>query len=74
MHGITLAKAPLATPLTLTDVPPQYLAQLSRLGLRPGSVITVLRRCTGGGRIVSVAGSRIALGRAVLQHLAAETA
>lgn len=74
MHGITLANAPLATPLTLTDIPPQYLKQLSRLGLRRGSVFTVLRRCTGGGRIVSVAGSRIALGRAVLHQVSAEAA
>ena len=74
MHCITLANAPLATPLTLTDGPPQYLAQLGRLGLRPGAVFTVLRRCTGGGRIVSVAGARVALGRAVLQHVVAEAA
>ncbi|NMD46722.1 MAG: ferrous iron transport protein A [Propionibacterium sp.] len=74
MDVITLAEAPLATPLTLSAVPHEHAWRLSRLGLRPGTAFTVLRASTGGGRIVSVAGSRVALGAALLGGLRAEVA
>lgn len=74
MSAFTLADAPLATPLTLAEVPSAHARHLSRLGLRPGAAFSVLRRSTGGGRIVSVAGSRVALGRALLRGVRVEAA
>ncbi|MFT3862258.1 FeoA domain-containing protein [Micropruina sp.] len=72
MRTVTLANAPLATPLTLCAVPTELRHQLSRLGLRPGAGFAVVRRSTGGGRIVSVSGARVAIGRPVLARLEAE--
>lgn len=74
MNVITLAEAPLAASLTLLTVPDVHARQLSRLGLRPGAALTVLRRSTGGGRVVAVAGARVALGSALLAGLRAEVA
>ncbi|MFT4296428.1 MAG: ferrous iron transport protein A [Micropruina sp.] len=74
MDVITLAEAPVATPLTLSAVPDEHAWRLSRLGLRPGTAFSVIRASAGGGRIVSVAGSRVALGSALLRGLLAEVA
>lgn len=74
MDAITVAEAPLATPLTLSEVPDEHAWRLSRLGLRPGTGFSILRRSTGGGRIVAVDGSRVALGAALLRGLRAEVA
>ena len=72
MTTLTLADAPLATPLTLSELPDRHALPLSRQGLRPGAVFTVVRRSTGGGRVVSVAGARVALGRSLLRGIRAE--
>jgi ferrous iron transport protein A len=42
---------------------------LSTLGLRCGAKIEAIQKTAGGGRIVSVAGSRIAMDRSVLEQL-----
>ncbi len=72
MTALTLAEAPLATTLTLSVVPQGQARHLSRLGLRPGAALQVIRRSTGGGRIVSVAGARVALGRGLLAGMQVE--
>lgn len=74
MDVISLAEAPLATPLTLAGVPAEHAWRLSRLGLRPGAAFSVVRSSAGGGRIVAVAGSRVALGAALLAGVRAEVA
>ena len=71
MDDLTLAEAPLDTPLTVHSVPEEHSRHLSRLGLRRGAAFTVLRRSTGGGRIVAVDGARVALGAAMLGGLRA---
>ena len=72
----TLADAPLGTPLTLVEAgaPPEVCRRLAALGLRLGAHLSVLHATAGGGRVVVVAGSRIALGRSVLRQLYAEAA
>ena len=45
---------------------------LGRHGIRRGATVTVVQRTTGGGRVVSVAGSRIALGPDVTNGLLVE--
>ncbi len=43
--------------------------RLAQLGLRVGAELTVVRATAGGGRIVAVAGARIALDRDTAQDL-----
>ena len=71
---MTLADAPLGMSLTLmrADGNPELCRRLAALGLRRGAQLSVLHRTAGGGRVVNVAGSRIALDRAMLRRLHAE--
>lgn len=68
---ITLDRAPLHTPLTLTasQVEPTLARRLAALGLRRGVALAAVGRTTGGGRVVQVAGARIALDRSVMRSL-----
>lgn len=68
---IPLVGAPLGTHLTVVGTPPPgpVAQRLARTGIRAGATITVLSRTAGGGRVVSVAGSRLALGDAVLRQI-----
>ena len=74
--GIDLASAPLRTNLTLlaSDAPESHRQRLSSLGLRVGTRFSLLQKTAGGGRVLLVAGSRIALGAGLLQQLRAEVA
>ena len=74
--GIDLASAPLNTNLTLleSDAPESHRQRLSSLGLRVGTRFSLSQRTAGGGRVVLVAGSRIALGARLLKQLRAEIA
>lgn len=47
--------------LGVPDLDPEQRMRLAELGLRPGETVTLALRGVGGARIVSVAGSRIAL-------------
>lgn len=69
-----LDRAPLGTPLVLTrlGVAPQIRHSLARLGLRRGAPVTVVQRIAGGGRILGVAGARIAVEAKVLAAIDAE--
>lgn len=72
--GIDLSAAPLHTELTLveSDAPDSSRQRLSSLGLRVGTRFSLLQKTAGGGRVVLVGGSRIALGSQLLTHLRAE--
>ena len=72
--AVRLDVAPLHTPLTLveSEVPDAVHRRLVALGLRRGVQLSVVHRLAGGGRIVSVGGSRLALGRPVLRLLLGE--
>ncbi|MDA8439452.1 MAG: FeoA family protein [Propionibacterium sp.] len=67
----SLLQAPVRTPLTVrrADGSPEFRRRLAALGVRRGARVHVVHRTTGGGRIVSVAGARIALGRDVLERI-----
>ncbi|HET9128395.1 MAG TPA: FeoA family protein [Propionibacteriaceae bacterium] len=71
-----LGEAPVRTPLTLrrSDGTPDFRRRLATLGLRRGAEVIVVHRTVGGGRIVAVAGARIALDRGVLARLFVEPA
>lgn len=68
---LTLAAAPVGTPFTLasTDVERPQARRLATMGMRVGAPLRVLGKTAGGGRIVDVAGSRIALDRGVAAQL-----
>lgn len=46
--------------------------RLGELGVRPGAVVQCAHGTAGGGRVIEVGGARLALGRSVLQSVAAE--
>lgn len=71
MHRRTASDAPLREPLTVASVAAETraLRRLAELGIRPGATVEVLRRIAGGGRIVSVAGSRVALDAATARTI-----
>ena len=74
--GMDLASAPLGTPLTLVaiDGALENRRSLATLGLREGASFRLLTRTIGGGRIVLVGGSRIALSRELVRRLRAVAA
>jgi ferrous iron transport protein A len=72
----TLDRSPLGTTLTLvaTGVSEDVARRLAELGLRVGAVFSCTQRTAGGGRIIAVDGSRIALGRELLRAVEVEPA
>ncbi len=42
---------------------PAVRRRLAEMGIRPGATVRVMYRTTGGGRVVSVGGARVALDR-----------
>lgn len=69
--GMDLGSAPLGEPLTLLRVEDPLHGRLVTLGLREGVAFRLLTRTVGGGRILLVGGSRIALGRDLVRRLRA---
>jgi ferrous iron transport protein A len=67
----SLARAPIGIELRVIGAvgPTALTRRLSELGLRVGSHVRCVQKTAGGGRIVDVAGSRIALGRDVLDSV-----
>lgn len=72
----TLDRVPLGMPVRVaaSESPADLTRRLAELGVRPGAVVRCLHRTAGGGRVVDVAGARIALGRSVLRAVSAEPA
>ena len=67
----SLARAPIGIELRVIGAvgPTALTRRLSELGLRVGSHVRCVQKTSGGGRIIDVAGSRIALGRDVLDSV-----
>lgn len=55
--------------LGMPQLPAARARRLAELGLRSGARVTVLHRTAGGGRLVAVGHTRIALDRATLAEL-----
>lgn len=70
-HVLPLGGAPLHSPLVLADLALDGKSQrrLVSMGLRAGARLSVLQRLAGGGRVVNVAGARVALGKGVVNGL-----
>ncbi len=54
------------------DGSPALVRRLAELGIRRSAVVTPIHRTAGGGGVVDVAGSRIALAVSVLRSIHAE--
>ena len=67
----TLYEAPLATPVTLgePECPSALRLRLAELGLRRGERVRVRQHTPGGGRVIEVAGTRLALDRTTCRQL-----
>lgn len=72
----SLDRAPMGRPLTLmrAEGSPDLCRRLAALGLRRGAQVQLVHRTAGGGRVVGVAGSRIALDSTMLTKLFVEVA
>lgn len=70
----TLDRVPLEAPVLIvgSTLGAAIVRRLAELGVRRGATVTCLRRTPGGGRVLDVAGARIALGHAVLTGLEAD--
>ncbi|WP_432558423.1 FeoA family protein [Granulicoccus sp. GXG6511] len=68
---LNLATAPQRVRLAVLEVrtEPLLAKRLGALGLRPGAPIEVLHGVSGGGRVISVAGSRLVLDRTILRAI-----
>lgn len=72
---MTLETVPVGTTAvvaTLHSSPARRL-RWAELGLRPGARVTVRARTAGGGRILGIGLSRVAVDRAVLRAIHVET-
>jgi Fe2+ transport system protein FeoA len=58
---VTLDEVPGDATVTLVEGTPTIQRRLAEMGVRVGSHIAVLYRTTGGGRVLSVDGARIAI-------------
>jgi ferrous iron transport protein A len=70
-----LDEAQLGEPATVagTDVDDRLRRRLAELGVRPGEQVVPLHRTSGGGRVLGVGATRLALSRSVLRRVRVET-
>jgi ferrous iron transport protein A len=72
---VTLNQVPVGTSARLVDVSDHPGSRrLAELGLRPGAQVHVMRRTSGGGRLVGLGPSRMALDSATATALQVELA
>jgi Fe2+ transport system protein FeoA len=71
VNGVTLDDAPLGERalVACADVEGALGRQLADLGLRSGEPLTPLHRTPGGGPVLAVGDTRLALARSVLRRI-----
>ena len=70
---MTLNKVPVGTTVRLSNTSADPSSRrLAELGLRPGADIHVMRRTSGGGRLLGLGHSRMAVDRVTLRSLHVE--
>jgi ferrous iron transport protein A len=70
--GLAGARPGVPVRLTAVRLEPADRLRLAELGLRPGAVVTVLRRMAGGARLIALGTSRIAVDPRTARALAVE--
>jgi len=68
------APADACTTVVSDDAPAPLARRLAELGVRTGQQVTPLHRTAGGGRLVAVGDTRVALARSVLAGIEVEPA
>lgn len=68
----TLARTSGSATVTSVDADPAVRRRLAEMGIRPGAALRVLYRTTGGGRVVSVGGARVAIDSQLAQAVTLE--
>ncbi|MCA0330597.1 MAG: ferrous iron transport protein A [Actinobacteria bacterium] len=68
---MTLDQAPVGAVATIgpIDAAPAMLRRLAELGVRTGEAVTPLHATAGGGRLLAVGDTRVALARDVLRRI-----
>jgi ferrous iron transport protein A len=68
---VTLDQAPVGAPATIgsIDAAAPLLRRLAELGVRTGEHVTPLHATAGGGRLLAVGDTRVALARDVLRRI-----
>lgn len=74
MTAIALREAPLGVPLGVLEatLEPGTRRRLTALGWRSGALVSVVHATSGGGRVVSLGGARVGIGRDLLSELTVE--
>ncbi|MDR0489089.1 MAG: ferrous iron transport protein A [Propionibacteriaceae bacterium] len=72
--GFSLAKAPLNSTFTIINVPtdPVVAHRMMTLGWRPGAQVRVMKKASGGAKIIDLNGSRVAVSGALARTLCVE--
>jgi ferrous iron transport protein A len=71
--AVTLHQAPVGASVRVTDLSGHPRARrLAELGLRPGAMVEVLRRTSGGGRLLGLGTARLAVDRATADAVVVE--
>jgi len=71
--AVTLNQVPVGTTAKLSDTSAHpRRRRLAELGLRPGADVHVMRRTSGGGRVLGIGPSRMAVDRTTLDALLVE--
>lgn len=72
---MNLAKCPLRTKARITsvDVAPQFNLRLQELGVRQGAEFVVVNSAAFGGRVLNIAGTRIAVDHKSVRLIEVET-
>ncbi len=55
--------------VTAVDLPTAQRRRLAELGLRPGSPVRVVKRAAGGGLVLALGTSRVAIDRSTSTHI-----
>ena len=64
ISATSLAETPCGTQIKISHVAGEVRQRLQELGLRPGMVVHVQHKTHGGGRLLSFAGTRVAVSAA----------
>ena len=72
---MTLSQVPIGVAVRLADTSAHPgRRRLAELGLRPGAHVRVVSRTSGGGRLLALGTSRLAVGRGSLDAIAVDPA
>jgi ferrous iron transport protein A len=70
---VTLHQAPVGASVRVTNLAEHPRSRrLAELGLRPGATVDVLRRTSGGGRLLGLGTARLAVDRATASSVVVE--